>query len=54
VIEKRRCIAAAHNDFPHVGDIKKAGRFPHRKMLGHDAFVLDGHFPSAKVYTAGT
>ncbi len=36
-------------DFAHVADVKQAGGGARRHVLGHNARVLDGHVPAAKV-----
>ena len=42
----QRCVdvGAVEQDLAHVADVEQAGILTHPKVLGHDAFVLDGHF----------
>jgi hypothetical protein len=39
-----RALFRAEQQLAHVADVEQPGRFAHPQMLGHDAFILDGHF----------
>jgi hypothetical protein len=53
-LDKRKGGLATNLDFSHVGNVEQARAIPHSEMLGKDAGVFEGHFPSAKAHQART
>ncbi len=38
-----RAALGAEDELAHMADVEQPGRVAHPQMLGHDAFILDGH-----------
>ncbi|PAV92710.1 hypothetical protein WR25_13303 [Diploscapter pachys] len=53
-LRDRRRIQAVpgQRHLPHVADVEQPDRVAHPQMLGHDAFILDGHFVAGKRHHA--
>ena len=49
VLDQRQRLRPADFNFAHVADVKQPGSRARGHMLGHDARILHGHVPAAKI-----
>src|SRR5262249_12447670 len=49
LLAERERGRSAQLDLAHVGNVEEPDLRPHRRVLGEDAAVLDGHLPAAEL-----